>query len=205
MDLVVSLGGLVVLSPILAAAAAIVWMSMGRPVIFRQTRPGRFGRPFVLYKFRTMSNRCDASGAHLADGVRLTGVGRLLRNTSVDELPQLINVLRGEMSLVGPRPLLMEYLPLYTPEQAERHRMKPGITGWTGVNGRNLLTWEEKFEMDRWYVHNWSILLDLRIIFLSVGTVLRGRGVSQAGHATTERFRGSSPRAAAGKEAVSPG
>jgi sugar transferase EpsL len=189
-----ALVGLVVLSPVLAGATVLVWATMGRPILFRQTRAGREGRPFVLYKFRTMSNRRDLTGAPLPDALRLTRVGRLLRDTSVDELPQLVNVLLGDMSLVGPRPLLMEYLPLYTPEQAERHWMKPGITGWTQVNGRNRLSWEEKFEMDRWYVHHWSLLLDLRILFKSVGTVLRRRGISQEGQATAEKFRGSRAR-----------
>ncbi|MFI5054074.1 MAG: sugar transferase [Acidimicrobiia bacterium] len=182
---------LVVLSPLLAVVALLVWLRMGPPVLFRQQRPGRDGRPFEMLKFRTMSNRRDASGALLPDHDRLTRLGRFLRRTSLDELPELVNVLAGDMSLVGPRPLLMEYLPLYSPEQARRHEVRPGITGWTQVNGRNALSWEEKFALDVWYVDHHSLRLDCKILAKTVGQVLKGEGVSAPGHATMEPFRGS--------------
>jgi lipopolysaccharide/colanic/teichoic acid biosynthesis glycosyltransferase len=182
----------VILSPVFATIAALVWLRMGTPVVYRQQRPGRHGKPFMLLKFRTMTNARDARGGLLPDAERLTALGRILRRTSLDELPELLNVLRGDMSLVGPRPLLMEYLPLYTPEQARRHDVRPGITGWTQVNGRNALTWEEKFAYDVWYVDHRSLRLDLQILGKTVGEVLSGRGVSAPGHATMEPFRGNS-------------
>jgi len=164
---------------------------MGSPVIFRQERPGLHGRPFRMIKFRTMRNATDAAGNPLPDAQRMTRVGTFLRSSSIDELPELWNVLRGEMSLVGPRPLLMEYLPLYSPEQARRHDVKPGITGWAQINGRNALSWDEKFALDVWYVDNRSFLLDLKILALTVKKVVVREGISQQGQATMEKFRGS--------------
>jgi sugar transferase EpsL len=180
-----------VLAPVLAVLALCVRLKLGQPVLFRQKRPGLLGRPFELRKFRTMTDRRDGSGNLLPDSVRLTAFGRWLRRTSLDELPELVNVIRGEMSLVGPRPLLMEYLPLYSPEQARRHEVRPGITGWAQVNGRNSLSWEEKFLLDVWYVDNRSMLLDLRILTMTITKVLRKEGVTQPGSATAERFMGS--------------
>jgi len=182
---------LVLLSPLLLVVALLVRLRMGPPVLFRQQRPGRDGRPFEMTKFRTMTDRRGPDGALLPDADRLTGLGRLLRRTSIDELPELLNVVRGEMSLVGPRPLLMEYLPLYTAEQARRHEVRPGITGWTQVNGRNALTWDEKFALDVWYVDHRSPRLDLEILGKTVSQVFSGHGVSAPGHATMEPFRGS--------------
>lgn len=176
--------------PLLALLAIFVRVKLGSPIFFSQIRPGRDGKPFRLIKFRSMTNACDASGALLPDAERLPPFGRLLRSTSLDELPELLNVLKGDMSLVGPRPLLMEYLPLYSPEQARRHKMRPGLTGWAQVNGRNSLSWEDKFELDVWYVDNHSLRLDLRILFRTVGKVLRREGVSAEGSATAERFEG---------------
>jgi lipopolysaccharide/colanic/teichoic acid biosynthesis glycosyltransferase len=163
---------------------------MGRPIFFRQQRPGRFVKPFWLLKFRTMSDRRGAGGKLLPDADRLTRIGRMLRATSLDELPQLWNVLRGDISLVGPRPLLMQYLPRYSPEQARRHDVIPGITGWAQINGRNALTWEEKFALDTWYVDNWNMILDLRILMLTLVRILRRDGISRAGHATMPEFMG---------------
>lgn len=173
---------------VLAAVGAAIRITDGPPVFFRQLRPGRDGEPFGLLKFRTMNQERDESGALLPDGERITPVGAMLRRTSLDELPELINVVRGEMSLVGPRPLLMEYLDRYSPEQARRHDVLPGITGWAQVNGRNALTWEEKFELDLWYVDNQTITLDLRILVMTVGQVLSRRGISAEGHATMPNF-----------------
>ena len=168
---------LIIMSPVLIAISILVWLSMGIPILFRQQRPGRFAKPFWLLKFRTMSEQREASGDLLPDVVRLTRVGRLLRTTSLDELPQLWNVVRGDMSLVGPRPLLMEYLPRYSQEQARRHEVVPGITGWAQINGRNALSWEEKFTLDIWYVDNWSLNLDLRILLLTFKYVLMREGI----------------------------
>jgi sugar transferase EpsL len=176
--------------PMLITALAVA-ATMGRPVLFRQVRPGLRGRPFELMKFRTMTADEDGSGAPLADDARLTATGRWLRRLSLDELPQLINVLRGEMSLVGPRPLLMEYLALYTPEQARRHDVRPGITGWAQVNGRNAISWEERFALDVWYVDHQSLWLDLRILGLTLLRVAQAEGISQPGAATMTRFTGS--------------
>jgi lipopolysaccharide/colanic/teichoic acid biosynthesis glycosyltransferase len=184
-----------VLLPVLAVLAMLVRRKLGAPAFFVQTRPGLGGRPFRLIKFRSMTDARDAAGNLLSDGERLTTFGRFLRATSLDELPEIMNVLAGEMSLVGPRPLLMDYLPLYTPEQARRHEVPPGITGWTQVNGRNALSWEEKFALDVWYVDNRSLLLDLRILFLTVARVLRRDGIAAAGEATMPRFTGSKPKA----------
>jgi sugar transferase EpsL len=189
-DIVVAAAALVVLSPLLAVVALLVRVRMGSPVLFRQQRPGRDGQPFEMTKFRTMTDRCAPDGALLPDADRLTALGRVLRRTSIDELPELLNVVRGDMSLVGPRPLLMEYLPLYSPEQARRHEVRPGITGWTQVNGRNALTWDEKFALDVWYVDHRSTRLDLEILGRTVSQVFGGHGVSAPGHATMEPFRG---------------
>jgi lipopolysaccharide/colanic/teichoic acid biosynthesis glycosyltransferase len=190
-DVAVAATALLACAPLLLAVALAVRLVLGRPVLFVQERPGRHGVPFRLIKFRTMRDGFDAEGRPLPDGERLTGLGRFLRSTSLDELPELWNVLRGEMSLVGPRPLLMEYLPLYTPEQARRHEVRPGITGWAQVNGRNALSWEEKFRLDVWYVDNRSFWLDLKILWLTAVKVFRREGISQAGHATAEFFKGS--------------
>lgn len=190
MDIIGATCGLVLFAPVMLVVAVLIRVTMGSPVLFRQVRPGLHGRPFTLYKFRTMLDLRDAQGGLLPDGLRLTGVGRFLRRTSLDELPELFNVLKGEMSLVGPRPLLLEYLDRYTPEQARRHEVKPGITGWAQVNGRNALTWEEKFRLDVWYVDNWSLWLDLKIVGITLAKVLRGEGISAAGHATMPEFRG---------------
>ena len=191
-DFTVALGALAILSPVLGVVAIIVRAQLGAPVLFCQTRPGLQGKPFSILKFRTMTNARDAQGNLLPDAQRLTRFGRFLRSTSLDELPELFNVLRGEMSLVGPRPLLMEYLPLYSAEQARRHEVRPGMTGWAQVNGRNALSWEEKFSMDVWYVDNRSFWLDLKILFLTIAKVLAREGISARGEATMPRFTGSS-------------
>jgi sugar transferase EpsL len=180
---------LLLLPVIVATALAIAWV-MGAPVLFRQLRPGLHGRPFGIFKFRTMAETATADGQPLADEMRMTPLGRFLRRFSLDELPQLFNVLKGDMSLVGPRPLLMEYLPLYTMEQMRRHEVRPGITGWTQVNGRNALSWEDKFDLDVWYVDHRSFWLDLKILAMTAGRVFSGSGVSKEGFATTEKFRG---------------
>ena len=164
---------------------------MGRPVLCRQQRPGLNGKAFVLLKFRTMSEAADFDGALKPDAERLTLFGRVLRRTSLDELPELLNILKGDMSFVGPRPLLMEYLPLYSPRQARRHEIRPGLTGWAQVNGRNALSWEQKFDLDVWYVDNRSLWLDFVVLCRTVHMVVRGTGMSQSGHATAEPFRGS--------------
>jgi len=187
-DVGVSATALVVLAPVMGLIALAVWRTMGRPVLFRQVRPGLHGKPFVMYKFRTMRDLRDAEGKLLPDEARLTPFGRWLRSTSLDELPELLNVLRGEMSLVGPRPLLMEYLDRYTPEQARRHEVKPGITGWAQIHGRNNLSWDERFKLDVWYVDNWSLWLDLKILWRTLWMVLRREGISAQGHATMPRF-----------------
>ncbi|HEX7079608.1 MAG TPA: sugar transferase [Gammaproteobacteria bacterium] len=181
---------LVLLAPILAAVAIAVKARLGSPVLFKQTRPGLHGEPFSLLKFRTMSNAADDDGRLLPDGDRLSAFGAFLRRWSLDELPELWNVLKGDMSLVGPRPLLMEYLELYTPEQARRHDVRPGLTGWSQVNGRNELSWEEKFERDVWYVDNRSMALDLKILARTFLNVVRGDGVSAPGEATMPHFTG---------------
>jgi sugar transferase EpsL len=187
-DVVVSATALVVLAPVMGLIALLVWRTMGRPVLFRHVRPGLHGKPFVMYKFRTMRDLRDAAGELLPDETRLTPFGRWLRATSLDELPELLNVLRGEMSLVGPRPLLMEYLERYTPEQARRHEVKPGITGWAQIHGRNNLSWDERFKLDVWYVDNWSLWLDVKILWRTLWMVLRREGISAQGHATMPRF-----------------
>jgi lipopolysaccharide/colanic/teichoic acid biosynthesis glycosyltransferase len=180
--------GLVLAAVPMVGVALAIRASMGRPVLFRQRRPGLHGAAFELLKFRTMTDARDDASRPLADAERLTALGRWLRRTSLDELPELANVLAGEMSLVGPRPLLMSYLPLYTAEQARRHEVLPGITGWAQVNGRNTLDWEERFRLDVWYVDHGSLTLDLEILALTVGQVLRGGGISAEGHATMPRL-----------------
>jgi lipopolysaccharide/colanic/teichoic acid biosynthesis glycosyltransferase len=188
LDVVLSALGLIILSPVLLALAIAIRLGLGAPILFRQVRPGLRGRPFTLYKFRSLT--ADPDGTR-SDAERLTRLGSLLRRTSLDELPELWNVLRGDMSLVGPRPLLMEYLPLYTAEQARRHDVRPGITGWAQINGRNAISWEEKFRLDLWYVDHRSLLLDLRILALTLGRVIAGEGISEPGQATATPFRGS--------------
>lgn len=176
--------------PLMIFVAVIVRLKLGSPVFFRQVRPGLNGEPFRLIKFRSMNDAYDTSGTLLPDSVRLTSFGRLLRSTSLDELPELLNVLMGHMSLVGPRPLLMEYLSLYNHEQARRHEVRPGLTGWAQVNGRNGLSWDEKFKLDVWYVENRSLWLDIRILLLTIIKVVRREGISANGSTTAERFEG---------------
>jgi len=190
LDLVVAAFALLLLGPLLLIVGLMVRIGLGSPVLFRQQRPGLNGRPFWLVKFRTMLNKTDAYGRTLSDEQRLTGLGRFLRSTSLDEIPEFWNVLRGELSLVGPRPLLMQYLGRYTPEQAHRHDVLPGVTGWAQINGRNNLTWEEKFALDVWYVDNWSLRLDLIILLRTLWQVLRQHGISKKGQATTTEFMG---------------
>ena len=189
-DLIASILGLALLSPLMLAVALAIFCTMGRPVFFRQRRPGYWGRPFWLVKFRTMNDARNPHGNRLPDDARLTRLGRILRRTSLDELPELWNVAKGEMSLVGPRPLLMEYIARYSPEQERRHHVKPGITGWAQVNGRNALTWEQKFACDLWYVDHRSLSLDLRILCRTLWQVWRRDGISFAGHATMPAFMG---------------
>lgn len=191
LDILVAAAALVMLSPVFLILAVVVRLRLGAPVLFRQRRPGRGGQPFELIKFRSMTDARNVRGELLPDDQRLPATGRLLRSTSLDELPELWNVLRGDMSLIGPRPLLMEYLPLYSPRQARRHEVRPGLTGWAQVNGRNSLSWEDKFELDVWYVENQSLWLDCRIIVLTVWQVLARRGISAEGESTMPRFRGS--------------
>jgi len=191
LDRLAALVGLLLASPLLLMSAVVVRATMGSPVLFSQERPGLHGRPFRVLKFRTMWEAVGPSGVPLPDAERMTRVGRMLRATSIDELPQLWNVFRGEISLVGPRPLLMRYLSRYTPEQARRHDVLPGVTGWAQVNGRNAISWEEKFALDVWYVDHWTLALDLKILAMTVGKVLTRSGVSRDGHATTPEFMGS--------------
>jgi lipopolysaccharide/colanic/teichoic acid biosynthesis glycosyltransferase len=190
-DIVGASAALVLLAPVMLAVAATVWVAMGSPVLFRQTRAGRHGRPFRLLKFRTMTDERAPEGSLLPDARRLTRLGRFLRAASLDELPQLWNVLLGDMSLVGPRPLLMEYLPLYSPAQARRLDARPGITGWAQVNGRNALSWEQRFDLDAWYVEHQTCWLDLKILLRTVGKVFGREGIDQRGGVTMEPFRGS--------------
>jgi lipopolysaccharide/colanic/teichoic acid biosynthesis glycosyltransferase len=194
MDVGVAAAVLVMSSPLVIVVAVLVRMLLGPPILFRQVRPGLRARPFVLLKFRTMLDARGADGHLLSDGERLTAFGRLLRATSLDELPSLWNVLRGDMSLVGPRPLLVQYLDRYSPEQARRHDVKPGITGWAQIHGRNAVTWDRKLALDVWYVDHASLALDLRILGLTVWKVLNRDGVSAPGHATTSEFMGSGSR-----------
>jgi lipopolysaccharide/colanic/teichoic acid biosynthesis glycosyltransferase len=192
-DILFALLVLVLLSPVIFLLALLLWVTQGWPVFFTQVRPGLNGGLFKLVKFRTMRAAFDAGGQPLPDEERITGLGLFMRRTSLDELPEFFNVLMGDMSVVGPRPLLVQYLERYSPEQARRHDVLPGVTGWAQVNGRNALTWDEKFKLDVWYVDHWSFGLDLRIILMTIGNVLGQRGISQAGHATMPEFMGNSP------------
>ncbi len=190
LDLAVAIPGLIGLSPLMLVVAALVRARMGSPVLFRQARPGLHGRPFTMLKFRTMLDLRDADGQPLPDAQRLTSLGRILRATSLDELPELINVVRGDMSLVGPRPLLLAYLERYSPEQMRRHEVKPGITGWAQVNGRNTVSWAEKFQYDLWYVEHQSFQLDCKVLWKTLKLVATRHGINQPGHVTAEEFRG---------------
>jgi len=189
-DIIISSVLLIVLSPVLLLLAVVIAITMGRPVIFSQLRPGLHGNLFAMYKFRTMTNAKDAQGKFLPDAVRLTALGRFLRSTSLDEFPEFYNVLKGEMSLIGPRPLLPEYLARYTPRQARRHEVLPGITGWAQINGRNTISWEDKFEMDVWYVDHRTFWLDMQIFFLTIYKIVRREGISSKGEATMQVFTG---------------
>lgn len=189
-DFTAAFFGLLLLALPLLVLMLLVRLKLGSPIFFRQQRPGLQGKPFYMVKFRTMTDERDANGELLPDSVRLTSFGRFLRSTSLDELPELWNVLKGDMSLVGPRPLLMEYLPLYSPEQARRHEARPGVTGWAQVNGRNAISWDEKFALDTWYVDNQSLWLDIKILFLTVKKVLVRDGISAEGEATMTKFEG---------------
>lgn len=191
-DFLVALLTLLLLWPVILGVALMVRIYLGKPVFFRQPRPGRHGKPFPMVKFRTMSDAADEEGKPFPDAQRLTRFGSFLRLTSLDELPELWNVLTGDMSLVGPRPLLMKYLPLYTDEQRKRHEVRPGITGWAQVNGRNALNWEERFKLDVWYVDHQSFRLDMKIILMTIGKILKREGINQPGQATMEEFRGCS-------------
>ncbi|WP_286758479.1 sugar transferase [Ralstonia sp. RL] len=193
-DFLIAVLALIILSPVIIALIVLVRTKLGKPIMFRQVRPGLHAQPFLMIKFRTMTDERDASGNLLPDEVRLTPFGRFLRSASLDELPELWNVIKGDMSLVGPRPLLMEYLPLYSAKQARRHEVRPGITGWAQINGRNALSWEEKFTLDVWYVDNQSFWLDIKILILTVVRVIRREGISAASEATMPRFVGSATR-----------
>lgn len=192
-DIVASAFGLLLLSPVIAVVTWQIRRKLGSPVLFRQVRPGLNGKPFEMIKFRTMRDAIDAAGNPLPDSDRMTPFGSFLRSSSLDELPELWNVLKGDMSLVGPRPLLMDYLPLYSPEQYRRHEARPGVTGWAQINGRNALSWEEKFELDVWYVDNQSFWLDVKILLLTVKKVFVREGISADGEATMSKFTGSEP------------
>ena len=201
-DFIATAAGLIVISPLLLFLFFLVRQKMGSPVFFRQKRPGLHGNPFYMYKFRTMTNTCDDNSCLLPDCERLTPLGRFLRATSLDEFPELFNVLNGDMSLVGPRPLLMQYLDRYTPEQARRHEVKPGITGWAQVNGRNAITWEEKFKLDVWYVENQTFWLDIKILLMTVGKVFHREGISADGEATMQVFMGSEEHSMSNKLSI---
>jgi len=194
LDIIAALIGLIVLSSLILLTAILVRIFLGTPILFRQQRPGYKGRPFFINKFRTMTGRLSPDGSLLPDSERLTPFGRFLRSLSLDELPELFNILRGEMSFVGPRPLLMQYLPLYSPEQARRHDVLPGLTGWAQVNGRNAIDWPTRFKLDVWYVDHWSFLLDIKIILMTVGKAFRPTGINQEGQATVEYFTGNDNR-----------
>ncbi|MCD8790538.1 sugar transferase [Staphylococcus hominis] len=189
-DIAVSATGLIISAPITLTAAAVIAKKLGKPVLFRQVRPGQDGKPFEIYKFRTMSDKRDENGELLPDDQRMTSVGTFIRKSSIDELPQLINVLKGDISLVGPRPLLMEYLPLYNDEQKKRHNVKPGITGWAQVNGRNAISWDEKFKLDVWYAENQSFKLDMYIIYKTIINILQRKDINAPNHVTAEKFKG---------------
>ncbi|WP_438824109.1 sugar transferase [Bacillus sp. JJ1503] len=188
-DLIGSFLLILILSPLMVSISIMIFINMGSPILFKQVRPGLKGNPFNIYKFRTMKEKFDENGKMLPGDLRLTKTGIVLRKYSLDELPQLFNVIKGDISLVGPRPLLMEYLPLYTKEQARRHDVKPGITGWAQVNGRNTINWDEKFKLDIWYVDNQSIFLDLKIMVTTIIKVIKREGVSAEDHYSMERFK----------------
>lgn len=192
-DLAVASVGLALLSPIILVTALLIRVKLGSPVVFKQERPGLHGKIFTVYKFRTMTDERDDNGELLPDQLRLTRFGKLLRKFSLDEFPQLLNVVKGDMSLIGPRPLLVEYLPLYSTEQNKRHNVRPGITGWAQVNGRNAITWEERFKLDVWYVENQSLWLDMKIMLLTIKKVIASEGVSHQNHVTMPDFNGNSP------------
>jgi lipopolysaccharide/colanic/teichoic acid biosynthesis glycosyltransferase len=189
-DVISSVAGLIVISPLLVVLAVLVRLKLGSPILFCQQRPGFGGKAFVIYKFRTMTDQRDASGNLLPDSQRLPAFGRFLRSTSFDELPELFNVLKGDMSIVGPRPLMMKYLERYSPQQARRHEVKPGITGWAQINGRNAISWEDRFKLDVWYVDNWTLWLDMQIILKSIWMVVAREGITQQGRATMDEFMG---------------
>ena len=192
-DIIYSAAGLIVISPFLVVLAVLVRLKLGSPILFRQQRPGLGGKAFVIYKFRTMTDQRDASGNLLPDEQRLPAFGRFLRSTSFDELPELLNVLKGDMSIVGPRPLMIKYLDRYSPGQARRHEVKPGITGWAQINGRNAISWEDKFKLDVWYVDNWTFWLDMKIILKSIWMVIAREGITQHDRATMDEFMGTRP------------
>lgn len=189
-DLILTIPGLLLISPLLLVVSLLILVIDGRPILFKQVRPGYHGKLFNNFKFRTMTNSYDDQGNLLPDASRITRLGHFLRSTSIDELPELFNVLRGEMSLIGPRPLLVQYLDRYSPEQARRHNVLPGITGWAQVNGRNALSWQDKFRLDVWYVDHWSLLLDVKILCMTFIQTIKREGISQPGHATAEEFMG---------------
>jgi len=190
LDRLIAAIALIILSPVMLVVAIAIYINIGKPIVFTQPRPGKDGRIFTFYKFRTMSDRRDSQGSLLPDEERLTAIGQFLRKSSLDEIPQLWNVLKGDMSFVGPRPLLVRYLERYTPEQARRHEVKPGITGLAQVKGRNAIGWEQKFQLDVWYVDNWSLWLDLKILLLTVLKVVQQEGINQEGYVTSEEFKG---------------
>jgi len=194
LDLIIAIPGMMLISPLFLIITALVYWKLGSPIFFRQKRPGYRGEPFIIYKFRTMNDDKDTQGNLLPDNDRLTGLGRFLRASSLDELPELFLILSGVMSLVGPRPLLMRYLDRYSQEQARRHDVLPGITGWAQINGRNVLTWQDKFALDVWYVDHWSLWLDVKILGITLWKVLKREGISQPGHATAEEFLGNKPQ-----------
>ncbi|WP_096435069.1 sugar transferase [Alteribacter populi] len=199
-DLIVAFILLFMFFPVIIVIALLIKAKLGSPIIFKQERPGLYGKPFYLYKFRTMTSEKNKAGVLLPDHRRLTSFGQFIRKYSLDEIPQLLNVIRGHISLVGPRPLLMEYLPLYTTEQFKRHNVRPGITGWAQVNGRNAITWEEKFALDLWYVTNHSFLLDIKVLILTVYKVFKSEGINQVGQATVDRFNGQNTKVSGGHE-----
>lgn len=193
-DISLSIFFLIITFPVIMAISVLILITLGSPVFFRQIRPGRFGKPFQIIKFRTMREATDTTGAPLPDYERMHSFGNFLRSTSLDELPEFWNVLKGDMSLVGPRPLLMEYLPLYSREQFRRHEVRPGLTGWAQINGRNAISWEEKFKLDVWYVENRTALLDLKIMFLTLKKILSREGISADGEATIAKFKGNASK-----------
>ncbi|MDN3019273.1 sugar transferase [Paenibacillus sp. BSR1-1] len=199
-DFILSILIIIIFSPVIILLSILVRLKLGSPILFKQERPGLNGKPFLIYKFRTMTNKKDNNGSLLPEHLRLTGFGSFIRKFSLDELPQLINVIKGEISLVGPRPLRMDYLPLYTPLQARRHEVKPGITGWAQIKGRNSISWEERFELDVWYVDNKSFLLDLKILSMTLLKVIRPQGINHDGHVSMPDFTGTKMRSSYGEK-----